>query len=658
MKVKGKLNYRELGIFAFLTVTAFAILAICSENSFLYCFNEEPDVSCFFTTARSMLDGKVLYRDVYEQKGIYSYVFYMLAYLICNKGYLGAYIVEGICASVFLILSYKTAFLLIKRVNASVIISVLTGIAAYTSSGMQEGGFIEEYMIPIFAAIVFLGVKHYTSKQSEDFPIRYAVIIGILSGIIFWIKYSTLGIVIGLAIFIAVMQIKNKRGKRLFAIVAAFLLGMVIASLPALIYFIKTGSFGDMIHVYFYNLIFVYGSQHSDHSGIGNFRDVFVSNKQLFVATGGLGTVVFLIGSLWYSRDKEIYLNKTGRLAILSMFAGTFIFLVYGILYGSCYQVLAMMPFATIGFAGMYAYLRGFGDGEKSRSKGGELSFGSIKTYALAVIALVCIMYMLGIFQGGMKVIAIILLSCGGMAICEFARRKTKNKEKGYIVKYTLIVLLIIFISLLSILFDKTSIKTLKALSDDNMIACALIILLAVEAVIDYRADKSVFAKYAEKLGSQFLSRKRQLFWMLIVLVAASVACFFKSRNVSYMSKQYEETTVYKFAQYIREKNIENPTIIHIETIDSGIYSELGILPNVKFFGDYSVELPEIDEFLEEYVKGKKADFLIVDNTVLEWNDENKRKKIKELLSGYKVVKSGVVDNTGAYVYFLYEKQE
>ena len=48
--------------FAFLA--SFAVLAVCSKNSFLYSMNDWVDVNCFFTVGRGITRGLVPYRDL------------------------------------------------------------------------------------------------------------------------------------------------------------------------------------------------------------------------------------------------------------------------------------------------------------------------------------------------------------------------------------------------------------------------------------------------------------------------------------------------------------------------------------------------------------------------------------------------------------------
>ena len=52
-------------IFSFLV--AFITLLITSKNSFLYLFNDWVDANSFFTVGKSMFNGLVVYKDIFEQ---------------------------------------------------------------------------------------------------------------------------------------------------------------------------------------------------------------------------------------------------------------------------------------------------------------------------------------------------------------------------------------------------------------------------------------------------------------------------------------------------------------------------------------------------------------------------------------------------------------
>ena len=63
----------------FCLVIAFAGLMICSRSSFLYPYNDWNDANSYFTMGKGMMNGLVIYRDLYDQKGPYLYLLYGIA---------------------------------------------------------------------------------------------------------------------------------------------------------------------------------------------------------------------------------------------------------------------------------------------------------------------------------------------------------------------------------------------------------------------------------------------------------------------------------------------------------------------------------------------------------------------------------------------------
>lgn len=66
----------------FIIITAALVVTVFSKTSFLYIFDDGPDITCMFEVGRRVIGGDVLYRDVVEQKGLYLILFYGLASLI------------------------------------------------------------------------------------------------------------------------------------------------------------------------------------------------------------------------------------------------------------------------------------------------------------------------------------------------------------------------------------------------------------------------------------------------------------------------------------------------------------------------------------------------------------------------------------------------
>lgn len=91
------------------------VLALCSKSSPLYAFNDWMDANIFFTMGRSMLGGRVLYRDVFDHKGPVLYLLYGLAGLVGGTDFRGVLVLEIIAMTSFLYTSLRTAELLAGR---------------------------------------------------------------------------------------------------------------------------------------------------------------------------------------------------------------------------------------------------------------------------------------------------------------------------------------------------------------------------------------------------------------------------------------------------------------------------------------------------------------------------------------------------------------
>ena len=88
------------------------LLALCSKSSPLYAFNDWMDANIFFTMGRSMLGGRVLYRDVFDHKGPVLYLLYGLAGLVGGTDFRGVLVLEIIAMTSFLYTGLRTAELL------------------------------------------------------------------------------------------------------------------------------------------------------------------------------------------------------------------------------------------------------------------------------------------------------------------------------------------------------------------------------------------------------------------------------------------------------------------------------------------------------------------------------------------------------------------
>lgn len=59
----------------FLLLAAFILLLFATRSSFLYPYNDWNDANSYFSVGKALFHGKMPYRDVFDQKGMYLYFF-------------------------------------------------------------------------------------------------------------------------------------------------------------------------------------------------------------------------------------------------------------------------------------------------------------------------------------------------------------------------------------------------------------------------------------------------------------------------------------------------------------------------------------------------------------------------------------------------------
>ena len=261
LKAGKKDTRKEL---AFLIISAVVTITIVSTCSPLYPFNPWDDANCFFTLGRGIIHGMVPYRDLYEQKGPLLYFLYAAAALISEKAFTGAWMLECIAASVYAVFSWKIVKLITDPPKYLVAVMPLFLCIVYTSKLFNFGGNAEELFFPLITILLYVGLK--AAIQGDGLPSnKEAFLSGIITGALFWVKYTFIGFVIGFCLYILVLSIAKKDAARLWSLVWRFITGFIVISAPILLYFLANKATGSLWEAYFYNNIFLYHSRHKTY---------------------------------------------------------------------------------------------------------------------------------------------------------------------------------------------------------------------------------------------------------------------------------------------------------------------------------------------------------------------------------------------------------
>lgn len=320
---------------------AAVLLGLCSRCSPLYPINDWVDVNVFFTAGKSMMAGRVLYRDVFDHKGPLLYLLYGLGSLLDRCGFGGVFVLETAAFAAYLYISWRTVRLFAPPAGA--LWMALPAAAIVTCRSFVWGGSAEELCLPLLAAAGYrtLAFARTPAAQRRPLPGRTVVGMGVLAGCVLWIKFNIVGFFIGSVLFLAAAYAACGWWRELGKSCAQYLGGMALATAPWLLYFAWNGALRDWWEVYFYDNLFLYAARGTAVSGNLVLRTV---RKLWWGCHDNPMPVLFLaagIGSaLLYARRRRAPALAG---AVLLPLAG----LVLGLVPGEEYLIYYFLPFAV-----------------------------------------------------------------------------------------------------------------------------------------------------------------------------------------------------------------------------------------------------------------------------------------------------------------------
>lgn len=346
MFMSDKKSKNKYIILPFLLILSVLVLLFSSECSPLYPLNEWYDPNCFFTVGRAMLRGKVPYRDIYEQKGPYLYFLHALCALIDDKSFIGVWFMEIFLCFLLLLFVYKILRLYgifdFKRVA---LISTLVALSVYFSFASSTGDSVEEICAPLLSGVVYFTLKRVKmSGGGVTFKVSDYFCVGVVSGFVFWSKFTIVGFFIGWYVFFLYHVFKNRQYKEIGISVMFILSGVVVATLPPLLYFSANHAVKDLLTVYLYDNLFLYREG-------GNF---FLRFVMLFVyILGSLGANIqynffVILGIVRFAKRREPELREERMFLLLVPAIMTFFLFVGG--RGYRYYGLPLHIFSVFGY--------------------------------------------------------------------------------------------------------------------------------------------------------------------------------------------------------------------------------------------------------------------------------------------------------------------
>ncbi|MFT5481046.1 MAG: hypothetical protein ACI9NN_002015 [Bacteroidia bacterium] len=264
------------------------LLVLITTTAFSYAFIQinfngfiDYDSQAFSAIGYHLLDGKVLYKDVWDAKPFGVYELNSLAIYLFGVEQQSIWILQLIMSALHLVFFFK----LIDSITHSRFVALLStcfySILFYFTPFYQGGNFTEEYAQILLIGGVYFGLRYY---KEQSLKWIFGSVTLLVSSTFFKEPYGLS--ILPWALFITYMIFKRKRHWHLFWV-------LIFGLLPFFLYFLyllRTDSTFD----YWRHL--VYNFSYSDAQSLP-FRDKIIANYGFFKSM--LNPYVFSLNMCW-----------------------------------------------------------------------------------------------------------------------------------------------------------------------------------------------------------------------------------------------------------------------------------------------------------------------------------------------------------------------
>ena len=317
---------------------AAALLLLCSQCSPLYPTNVWGDANCLMTVGRVMRAGGVLYRDIYEQKGPTLYLLHAVAACMSDTSFFGVYVLEVLSLAAAL---YAACRLLMLRVRAALALPAAGLMTALVLVGraFSYGDSAEEFCLPLLMAAVYIAFREYGERPG---PMRARALLacGLLAGAVATIKFTILGLFVGLCAAEGVIALRAGGIRRALRSAGAFLAGMLLPIAAWCAYFAWHGALADFWQAYVYNNVFLYSGAAQTLRELARSLLAILRGNAAWMAAAVAGMAALCLG-----RREPAPLR--GALAAMTVGALAAVFLL-GRLWAYCPLVLSVFAFPAM----------------------------------------------------------------------------------------------------------------------------------------------------------------------------------------------------------------------------------------------------------------------------------------------------------------------
>lgn len=236
-------NVKKYKEYVFLFIVVFILCLLTLYSSPLYKGLPDIDSSVFQVMGKGMLEHKIIYRDLFDHKGPIVYIINAIAFIISNK--YGLFIIEFIIFYIGTIFVYKTSRIVLSK-KLSIIVNLLYMLISFRY--FYGGNYTEEYAITFMSIAMYFIIKILYNKEIDKKI--YWIIIGATFTINLLIKPTYISIWMAFGIVQLISSIKDKKIKELIKNIGYMIIGILIISVPIMLYLIINNAVSSFIDAY------------------------------------------------------------------------------------------------------------------------------------------------------------------------------------------------------------------------------------------------------------------------------------------------------------------------------------------------------------------------------------------------------------------------
>ena len=298
------------------------VLLLLVSILFLMCFSLSTsplvpgyygDDSAFFTmVGQGITKGMMPYRDFFDMKGPYLFLMEALGQRL-HFGPYGAMIVQSLNLFLCLLFADMAFRLVLPKKQVWLELLLLFPVLYVLSVTMQYGNLTEELSLAVLILCLYCCLRYFkTMEQTGNVQHKWCLglLYGVAFGFLVFVRITNAAIIGAIIVTISVLLITKRQFSSLAANAAAFIVGTVLALIPAIIWCSAHGILHDMLYQ-----VFDFGFTYSEETGlVESFMHIFSKGLWIYLVPA---CIPFAVLAIYCVKDAKYWLLSVNAMVFL-----------------------------------------------------------------------------------------------------------------------------------------------------------------------------------------------------------------------------------------------------------------------------------------------------------------------------------------------------